>query len=260
MAGRRYFSMDEETEDPTLTVSNPELIEFDIHLRRILNINHPRIMNLELKIPPEYPWEELLQKHFAQPPFELTREDYETIIVGKTKLLKIRETRKHTTFFSLLRFLEFFRNRLEMLELNLSRIENQHEKLRKTATEKTGIRGLLRAKWNYDSIANKHIVIQNALNQKTGLENVLKKLETILAQNHNVTSKWQYLIEPFYRKVINYMNANMSGGSFNLRMFVPVKTMEENLAPHYADSMLLAIELDDAVIQTTQFLKRYKSM
>ena len=246
-------------DDPVLTLSNPDFAEFDACLQALLRENHPRIMNLEKPIPKEYPWEQFLHKHFSEPPFELMREDYEVIIVGKHKILKIRDSRKPTTFYSLLRFLEFFRGKLGQLEANLGRIEDKHEQLKRTANESAGIRTILRSQsWNYESISNKHIIVQNALNQKTRLENILKKMETMLAQKFNVTSKWQYLIEPFYKKVIEYINDNFTDGSFNLRMFYPVKTMETKLAPMYSDSMLLAIELNDAVQQTTAFLKGKK--
>jgi len=235
--------------------------KLDVHLQLLIQENHPRVMNLEKTIPSEYPWEDFLRRHFATPPFDLTREDYEYVIVGKYKTLKIKDSRKPTTFYSLLRFLEFFRSSLVRLETNLHKIEEKHEKLKRAANERIGIKALLRSReWSYDNISNKHNIVQDALKEKMQIDVFVKKLETMLSQNHNITSRWQFLIEPFYSKVIELINEGIDQDSaFNLRMFFPVKTIEKKLQPYYTDSMNLAIELNEAVIQTGDFLSGKKT-
>lgn len=230
---------------------------FDLHLELLIQKNHPRIMNLEMKIPEDYPWEEMLQKHFSNPPFTLSQEDYELHLVGKKKITKLRDARKPTTFFSLLRFLEFFRYNLVELERNLRLIESQHEKLKTTANEQVGLRTLLKSSdWGYSSIADKHNIIGRAVERKSRLEDVVKRLENILSRNLNITSRWQYMIEPFYRMVVERINSSFVDNSFNLKTFYPVKTLEETLDPYYSEAMELAIDLNEAVHQTAHMLKQ----
>ncbi|MCE9599551.1 MAG: hypothetical protein K8S54_16455 [Spirochaetia bacterium] len=241
----------EESKKPDL----PEFPEFDLHLEYLIQQDHPRIMNLEKPIPAEYPWELLLSKHFANPPFDLDKKDYEVVIEVGKKVFRIQETRKPTTFYSLLRFLEFFRANMHTLHTNLTRIEEKYDQVHKTKHESTGIRGLLRRQWTSEEIDRKHEIIAQAMKRDTNVDSVLSKLETILAENLPVTSRWQYLLEPFVREVIQYINNSMREGPFNLRMYYPVRSMEEKLRPHYSNAMRYAVELIDAVQITTTFLK-----
>lgn len=247
-----------DTKDP----ANPPISareRFDLHLELLIQKNHPRIMNLEQTIPMDYPWEAFLQTHFSKPSFVLERTDYEWVVQGKSKTLKLRDSRKPTTFYSLLRFLEYFRTSLVQLERNLAVIEQQHDKLRQTAREQVGIRNLFGRKWDYETISNKHEVMADALRQKSRLDGVRHKLETILADNLNVTSRWQFLIEPFFAATVTYINTHFEDGSFNLRRFYPVRSMETLLAPHYEEAMELAVDLNEAVTQTTEFLGRHRT-
>ena len=251
--------MTEQTSPPDLPPAAPTLTEaqrFDLHLELLIQKNHPRIMNLEIPLPTDYPWEQLLQRHFSKPAFVLEKSDYEWIVQSKAKTLKLRDSRKPTTFYSLLRFLEYFRDHLSRLERNLAVIEEQHDRLRDAARDQIGIRSLLRKKWDYDSISNKHGVMQEALKQKEQLDGIRHKLEVLLADNLNVTSRWQFLIEPFFRDTAKFINSHFEDGSFNLRRFYPVRSMEVLLAPHYTEAMELAIDLSEAVAQTNEFMAK----
>ena len=241
---------------PESPPSHSEAERFDLHLELLIQKDHPRVMNLEMPIPADYPWEQLLQKHFSRPGFALEKSDYEWIVQAKSKTLKLRDSRKPTTFYSLLRFLEYFREGLTRLERNLAVIERQHDRLKEAAREEVGLRNLLSKKWDYDSISNKHGVMQDALKKRDRLDGIRQKLQTLLADNLNVTSRWQFLIEPFYRDTIRFINSHFEEGVFNLRRFYPVRSMEVLLTPHYAEAMELAIDLTEAVAQTGDFVAR----
>lgn len=247
-----------ESTNPAEATSAPltPRAKFDLQLELLLQKDHPRVMNLEEPIPEDYPWEEFLHRHFSRPPFALEKSDYEWIVQAKSKTLKLRDSRKPTTFHSLLRFLEYFRDMLMRLERNLSLIEQQHDRLKEAAREQVGLRTLLRKKWDYDAIANKHDIMHDALKEKERLESIRHKLESLIADNLNVTSRWQFLIEPFYHASIRFINSHFEDGVFNLRRFYPVRSMEVLLAPHYTEAMDLAIDLAEAVEQTTEFLAR----
>lgn len=235
---------------------NPEFADFDLHLEYLIQQDHPRIMNLEKRIPPGYPWEILLQKHFANPPFDLGRDDLEVVIEAGKKVFRIAETRKPTTFLSLFRFLELFRRNLRQLEENLARIETQYDRVSKTKHENTGLRGLLRKQWTTEMIENKHEIIAQALKRDTNVDSVMGKLETVLAENLPVTSRWQYMLEPFVREVISHVNQNFKDGAFNLRMYFPVRSMEDKLKPYYSNAMRYVVELMDSVQVTNAVAAR----
>ncbi len=234
----------------------PEFIDFDLHLEYLIQQNNPRIMNLERRIPNNYPWQRLLEKHFSNPPFELTRDDCEVVLEAGKKVYRLQETRKPTTFHSLFRFLEFFRANTESLTENLNRIEQHYDRVHKTKHENTGLRGLLRKQWTSEMIDNKHEIIAQALQKDTNVDSVLGKLEQLLAENLPVTSRWQYLLAPFAQEVIQYVNHNLREGAFNLRMYYPVRTMEDKFKPHYSNAMRYAVELLDSARITSAFVKR----
>jgi hypothetical protein len=243
--------MDAETPQGT-----QEFADFDLHLEYLIQQDHPRIMNLEKRIPPNYPWALLLEKHFGNPPFELTRDDLEVVIESGKKAFRIQETRKPTTFHSLFRFLELFRRSLRQLEDNLAKIETQYDRVSKTKHENTGLRGLLRKQWTTEMIENKHEIIAQSFKRDTNVDSVMEKLQQVLAENLPVTSRWQYILEPFAKEVINYVNANFKDGAFNLRMYYPVRTMEDKLKPYYSNAMRYLVELMDAVTVTTSVAGR----
>ena len=238
------------------TPDSPEFMDFDLHLEYLIQQDHPRIMNLERKIPQNYSWQRLLSKHFANPAFDLGRDDCEVVLEAGKKVYRIQETRKPTTFYSLLRFLEFFRSNTEKLTQNLNLIEQHYDRVHKTKHENTGLRGLLRKQWTSDMIDNKHEIIAAALQKDTNVDSVLGKLEHLLAENLPVTTRWQYLLQPFMNEVINHINHNLRDGAFNLRMYYPVRTMEDKFKPYYSNAMRYAVELIDAEKITSAFVKR----
>lgn len=230
---------------------------FDQQMELLIQQNHPRVMSLTIPIPRDYPWQEFLKRHFSKPPFELTDEDYEVMVSGHKRSRRLKETRKPTTFYALFRFLEFFRANWTKLEANIANVESKYNLVRKTTEETTGVRGLLRnMRWNQEMIEQKHEIIGKALTQKSGLEDIQKRLEMLLTAAHPVTSKWQYMIEPLYFATIDHINTNFRDDAFNLRLFYPVRAMEEKLKPHYSDAMHLIPELLDMVEITASFLKK----
>ena len=52
------------------------------------------------------------------------------------------------------------------------------------------------------------------------------------------------------------MNANFKDGAFNLRMYYPVRTMEDKLKPYYSNAMRYVVELMDAVTVTSSVAGR----
>jgi len=247
--------------EPDVNSDDDEFIELDNHIRNLIAKNHPRIMNLEIQIPYNYHWENFLNKHFADPPFTITREDYEYHIVGKTKTKKVKDSRQPTTFYSLLRFIEYFRKSLLILENNLKQIEAHYERLKNTARDRTSVRGLLlNMSWSYESISNKHNIYQKSFNQKESLEGMMGTIEPLLADNLNITSRWMHLLKPMYLQVIKHINNNFVEGAFNLRMFYPLKTLSAHMAPYYTDAMSFAVDLNEGLYQTTLFIKNnYKT-
>ncbi len=247
---------DEEGKPPAKEPRNGLEI-FDEQMELLIQQNHPRVMSLTSPIPRDYPWQDFLKRHFAQPPFELTSEDYEIMVAGHKRSRRLKETRKPTTFHALFRFLEMFRANLMVLETNLATIEAKYNLVRKTTEETTGVRGLLRnMRWNQEMIEQKHEIIGKALAQKSGLEGIQKRLELILTAALPVTSKWQYMIEPLYYSTIDHINNNFRDDAFNLRLFYPVRAMEEKLKPNYSDAMNLIPELIEMVEITSAFLKK----
>lgn len=235
---------------------NPEFADFDLHLEYLIQQDHPRIMNLERRVPPAYPWERLLEKHFGNPPFDLTREDLDVVIESGKKVFRIQETRKPTTFLSLFRFLELFRRSLRQLEDNLAKIESQYDRVSKTKHENTGLRGLLRKQWTTEMIENKHEIIAQSFKRDHNVDSVMEKLQQVLAENLPVTSRWQYLLEPFVKEVITHVNSNLKDNAFNLRMYFPVRSMEDKLKPYYSNAMRYVVELMEAVNVTNSVVAR----
>lgn len=226
-------------------------LELDHHIQNLIAKNHPRIMILEKPIPDDYPWQDFLRKHFAEPPFTLSREDYEYFIVGNAKIMRVKESRRPTTFYSLLRFIEYFRTSLQRLEKNLAVLETKYEQIQKTSREKCSLRGLLKNQnWDYDSISNKHNILKQTMDQKAILDEIQKKIGPHLENGLNITSRWQHMIEPMYQAAINFINNNFTDTGFNLRMFYPLKAMEMNMTPYYIDAMKYAVDLNEAIIQT----------
>jgi len=219
---------------PTATseplVSPPQLLaDFDLHFEIVTNDRSYRVANLLRKIPIDYPLEDFLGKHFSSPPFELLPGDCERALLGGVSKWQIRESRKPSTFFSLFRFLEFFRISLLGLKQEMTLL------------------GQLREKVNFETKNQETTPLAEGRGVK--LENAKRVLEVIHTRAKLISDRSDQVIELFYRKVVSIANASFKNGAFNLYHLYPVKTMAMKFFPHYDEAMILAIEMRETLLK-----------
>ena len=109
-------------------------MEFDEIFKHLLDVNKDapdsRILKLECPIPQKYEtaMNEFLEKFFVNDPFEIKPQDLETFITPTGKIKKLKFDRRPSTFLSILRFLELYRQQLKKIQGNLSILASCYKK------------------------------------------------------------------------------------------------------------------------------------
>ena len=99
--------------------------DFDAYFRNLLvkaYDRESRMLKLDVTIPEQYErdMKSFSQKFFSENPFELTGEDLEEFVVEGKLLKRIRLDRRPSTYLSLFRLVEMYRQELESIRLDIS--------------------------------------------------------------------------------------------------------------------------------------------
>jgi hypothetical protein len=99
--------------------------DFDAYFRNLLvkaYDRESRMLKLDVTIPEQYErdMKSFSQKFFSENPFELTGEDLEEFVVEGKLLKRIRLDRRPSTYLSLFRLVEMYRQELENIRVDIS--------------------------------------------------------------------------------------------------------------------------------------------
>lgn len=109
-------------------------MDFDDLFKNLLEKNKDahdsRILKLEFPIPAKYEsnMDEFLEKFFSNDPFEIKPQDLETFITPGGNIKKLKFDRRPSTFLSILRFLELYRQQLKSIKSDLSKLATCYKK------------------------------------------------------------------------------------------------------------------------------------
>ncbi len=109
-------------------------MEFELLFKTLLEKNKDahdsRILKLEFSIPPKYESnvDEFLGSFFVNDPFEIKPQDLETFITPNGNIKKLKFDRRPSTFLSILRFLELYRQQLKSIKSDLSKLATTYKK------------------------------------------------------------------------------------------------------------------------------------
>lgn len=124
-------------------------MEFDDKFKELLTQNKEvqdsRILKLDCPIPQKYEtaMDQFLEKFFGSDPFDIKSQDLETLVTPNGKIKKLKFDRSPSTFLSLLRFLELYRQQFKSIKSDLSILANFYKRFESnelTDTLHTGIK------------------------------------------------------------------------------------------------------------------------
>ncbi|MBK8397076.1 MAG: hypothetical protein IPL26_17820 [Leptospiraceae bacterium] len=195
-------------------------MEFDETFKALLlqNKENPEtnILKLETPIPESYEdsMETFLEKFFVGDPFDIKPEDLEVVLMGSVKVKKLKSNRRPSTFLSILRFIELYRQLFKSINSDLNRLASCY-------------RGILTKDSNDPKL--------------TELKN--KVLAEVFSAGR-ILKKWNPQLDQFYRKTILAMNNSLvdtdstngnKKGVINLRKTYSESYLNLTFKPHYED-------------------------
>ncbi len=110
-------------------------MEFDEAFQSVLQQNKQdpdnRILKLEYQIPGKYEssMNEFLEKFFANDPFDIKPQDLDVSVTLNGKIKTLKFDRKPSTFLSIFRFLELYRQQLNSVKIDLNTLATCYKKL-----------------------------------------------------------------------------------------------------------------------------------
>lgn len=184
-------------------------MEFDDTFKSLLleNKENPEnnILKLEIPIPAKYEssMNEFLEKFFMGDPFDIKPQDLELVQMGNTKVKKLKFDRRPSTYLSLLRFFELYRQLFKSMSSDLNELANCYK---------------------------------NFLTNETTDPKIAELKKQILAEVFSagrLLKNWSPQLEQFYKKTIHTINNsfNESDGDDNKKGFI-------NLRKVYSESYL----------------------
>ncbi len=245
---------------------------FAAHLKELVAAYKadPNVANLflEMPVPFHFHYRDVLKEYFSEIPYLVKGTDFEMFIdPQQRKGYTLKDGRKPVTFISMFRFLEFYRQQIDLLESSVQKIKTRYRDvtgaplLRQVLIEVLG-----RKAWTQDDFDHKQERFQEMARyraRQTILENYLKQ---ILTNSEPVLVEWKALNQNLYAKAVNIINDSWRDETtpdkaprFDLKKRLAPKKMEELLAPHYRRAMLLTIRLKNSV-QVTSFVVKKLSL
>lgn len=224
----------------------------------------PKIQNLflEMPVPFHFHYRDVLKEYFGKIPYEVSSTDFEMFLDGQQrKGYTLKDTSKPVSFVSLFRFLEYYRQQIDELEANVTRIKARYQDvtgaplLRKVLIEVLG-----RKAWTQDDFDHKAERFQQMAKYRQR-QNVLETyLKQILTNSEPVLVEWKALNQNLYGLAIKIINQPFHDSAetgkaarFDLKKRHAPKKMEEMLNPHYRKAMMLTVRLRNSV-QVTSFV------
>lgn len=173
-----------------------------------------RILKLEQPIPENYitSMNEFLKMFFEDDPFEIKPNDLETYFTPTGKIKRLKFDRKPSTYLSIFRFLELYRQQLSSIKHDVNKLAGFYKKI--------GLSGS---------------------NEKELIE-LREKILTQLLSNGRLLMKWYPIAELLYKNLIQHLNSSLeesesnSGkgkGFINLRKIHSDSFLKNTFYPHY---------------------------
>ncbi len=188
--------------------------KFKILLAQSRGSADDRVLKLEYSIPSKYEssMNEFLEKFFLNDPFDIKPQDLELVITGSGKIKRLRFDRRPSTYLSILRFFEFYRQRLKSISGDLNHLANFY----------------------------KESLVDNTNNPQ--VDGIKKQILAEVFSAGRLLKRWSPQLEQFYRKTIQVINNDFSEseavngkskGFINLRKVYPEGYLNATFGPHY---------------------------
>jgi hypothetical protein len=193
-------------------------MDFDEKFKALLSeskhADDTRVLKLEYSIPIKYEssMNEFLEKFFLNDPFDIKPQDLELVVTGTGRIKRLRFDRRPSTYLSLLRFFEFYRQRLKSISSDLNILANFYK----------------------DSLANNE--------NDPHIAGIKKQILAEVFSAGRLLKRWTPQLEQFYKKTIKVINDSFSEseatngkskGFINLRKVYPEGYLNVTFGPHY---------------------------
>jgi hypothetical protein len=189
---------------------------FSLLLGQAKNNTENRILKLEMQIPEEIiqKQNEFLKDFFSEDPFEIRPQDLETYIAPSGKIKQLKIDRRPSTYLSLFRFLELFRQQFQSIQNDVGALALCYKALDE--------------------------------NQLQSQINLRQKVLTQVLAGGRILKKWQPIQDEFFQKLIKNINESLlqatqlSGKDkafVNLRKPLSENYLSSNFYPVYESMM-----------------------
>lgn len=201
-------------------------MEFDEIFKALLleNKESPdnNVLKLEIPIPVKYEtsMNEFLEKFFIGDPFDIKSQDLELVQMGNAKVKKLKFDRRPSTYLSLLRFFELYRQLFKSMSSDLNELANCYKQF----------------------LTNE--------NPDPKVAELKKQILAEVFSAGRLLKNWSPQLEQFYKKTIHTINNSFSElegtdgnkkGSINLRKVYSESYLNLTFKPYYENMVNFCI-------------------